>query len=61
MVLTIIKRDLNGTFQLGGTKEVSYYAFAKEYFGINTEILPTETDEPKRHASLEAFLPPYEI
>ena len=61
LVLTIIKRDLNGTFQLGGIKEVSYYDFAKEYFGKNTEILPTETDEPKRHASLEAFLPTYEI
>jgi len=57
LVLTIIKRNLYGTFQLGGIKEISYYEFAKEYFGTNTEILPTETDEPLRHASLEAFLP----
>ena len=61
LILTIVKRNLNGTFQLGGSQELSYYEFATQYFGGSANILPAVSDEPQRHASLEAFLPTYEF
>ena len=56
-VLCLISQDLCGTYQLGGETELSYFDFAKEYFGTDVTVLPSVLNEPVRHASLETYLP----